>query len=91
LIYQLVNGVADVGSCVIVITNTVRGGLQARAQTVYFGLGTSGRAFSIGSVALDVLFIFIIMAILVKSAYKYKNGYGISNSPQLKTLKISRR
>jgi hypothetical protein len=28
---------------------------------------------------------------LVKSAYKYKNGYGISNSPQLKTLKISRR
>ncbi len=89
-INQLINNVADIGICVIVIIDSVRAGLQARAQSVYFGLGTSGQAFSIGSVALDVLFIPIIMAILVKSAYdvhKYKNGYGVSNSAAAKNIK----
>ena len=81
--YKFIDGVADVGRNAVTITYSVRAGVQAGARTVYFGLGTFGRALSIGSVAFDVLFIPIDIAVLVKSAYdvhKYKNGYGISNS-----------
>ena len=62
---------------------TVRAGVQVGARTVYTGLGTFGRVFSIGGVVLDVLFIPIDIAVLVKSAYdvhKYKDGAGKSNS-----------
>ena len=81
--YKLVDGATDVGRNTVTVTNSVRAGVQAGARTVYLGLGTVGRIFSIGSVALDVLFIPIDMAVLVKSAHdvhKYKNGNGKSNS-----------
>ena len=83
--YKLVDGASDVGRT---ITNTVRAGTvvkagaQVGARTVYFGLGTFGRVFSIGSVIFDVVFIPIDIAVLAKSAYdihKFKNGQG-SNS-----------
>ena len=86
---ELINGVEDVGNCIIVITNSVRAGLQASAQSVYFGLGTFGRAFSIGSLAFAILFLPIDIVILVKSAYdvhKYKNGNGKSNSAAAKNI-----
>ena len=54
---ELINGVEDVGNCIIVITNSVRAGLQASAQSAYFGLGTFGRALSIGSLAFAILFL----------------------------------
>ena len=86
---ELINGVEDIGNCIIVITNFVRAGLQASAQSVYFGLGTFGRALSIGSLAFAILFLPINTAILVKSAYdvhKYKNGNGKSNSAAAKNI-----
>jgi uncharacterized protein YigA (DUF484 family) len=88
--YKLIDGVADVGRTIITATNSVRAGVQAGARTVYFGLGVFGRAFSIGSVAFDVLFIPVDIAVLVKSAYdvhKYKNGYGKSNSAAAKNIR----
>ena len=87
--YKLIDGVADVGRTAITATNSVRAGVQAGARTVYFGLGIFGRAFSIGSVALDVLFIPVDIAVLVKSAYdvhQYKNGKGKSNSAAAKNI-----
>ena len=87
--YKLIDGAADVGRTAITATNSVRAGVRAGARTVYFGLGIFGRAFSIGSVALDVLFIPIDVAVLVKSAYdihKYKNGHGESNSVAAKNI-----
>ena len=81
--YKFIDGVSDVGRNVFKVTNTVRVGVQAGARGVYLGLGTVGRIFSIGSIALDVLFIPIDFAVLVKSAYdvhKYKNGKGKSSS-----------
>ena len=87
--YKLIDGAADVGRTAITATNSVRAGVQAGARTVYFGLGIFGRAFSIGSVAFDVLFIPVDIAVLVKSAYdvhKYKNGDGKSNSAAAKNI-----
>ena len=86
---ELINGVEDIGNCIIVITNSVRAGLQASAQSAYFGLGTFGRALSIGSLAFAILFLPINIAILVKSAYdvhQYKNGNGKSNSAAAKNI-----
>lgn len=88
--YKLIDGATDVGRNAITTTNSVRAGVQAGARTVYYGLGTFGRAFSIGSVAFDVLFIPIDIAVLVKSAYdvhKYKNGDGKSNSAAASNIK----
>ena len=81
--YKLVDGATDVGRNVITVTNSVKAGVQAGARTVYVGLGTVGRIFSIGSVVLDIVFIPIDIAVLVKSAHdvhKYKSGHGKSNS-----------
>ena len=64
-------------------TNSVKAGVQAGAWTVYVGLGTVGRIFSIGGVILDIVFIPVDIAVLVKSTHdvhKYKNGQGKSNS-----------
>ena len=86
--YKLIDGAADVGRTAITATNSVRAGVQAGARTVYFGLGIFGRAFSIGSVAFDVLFIPVDIAVLVKSAHdvhKYKK-YGKSNSSAAKNI-----
>ena len=46
--YKLIDGVTDVGRNAVTVTNSVRAGVQAGARTVYFGLGTFGREFSIG-------------------------------------------
>ena len=92
--YKVVDGATDVGRNAIAVTNTIRAvragsvvkaGAQVGARGVYFGLGTFGRVFSIASVAFDVVFIPIDIAVLAKSAYdvhKYKNGAdgGTSNS-----------
>ena len=81
--YKLIDGATDVGRSAVAVSNTVRAGVQAGARTAYVGLGTVGRVFSIGSVVLDVVFIPIDVAVLVKSAYdvhKYKDGRGRSNS-----------
>jgi hypothetical protein len=81
--YKLVDGATDVGRNVITVTNSVKAGVQAGARTVYVGLGTAGRIFSIGGVVLDIVFIPIDIAVLAKSAHdvhKYKNGHGKSNS-----------
>lgn len=84
--YKLVDGVTDVGRSAVAVTTTVRtvrAGVQVGARTVYTGLGTFGHVFSIGGVVLDVLFIPIDIAVLVKSAYdvqNYKDGAGKSNS-----------
>ena len=66
--YKLIDGVTDVGRNAITVTTFARAGVRAGsgagagaragARTVYFGLETFGRAFSVGSVALYVLFIF---------------------------------
>ena len=83
--YKLIDGVTDIGRNALAVTNTVRtvrAGVQAGARTVYAGLGTFGRVFSIGGVVLDVVFIPIDIAVLVKSAYdvhKYSEN-GKSNS-----------
>ena len=75
--YKLIDGASDIGRSIITVRNTVKVGVQAGARGVYFGLGTAGRVFSIASVALDVVFIPIDIAVLVKSAsdvHKYKKG-----------------
>lgn len=97
--YKLIDGVIDVGRNAITVTTFARAGARAGsgagagvrvgARTVYSGLGTFGRVFSVGSVALDVLFIPIDITVLIKSAYdvhKYKNGYGKSNSAAAKNI-----
>ena len=81
--YKLVDGATDVGRNVITVTNSVKAGVQTGARTVYVGLGTVGRIFSIGGVVLDIVFIPVDIAVLVKSAHdvhKYKSGQGKSNS-----------
>ena len=81
--YKLVDGATDVGRSTITVTNSIKAGVQVGARTVYFGLGTVGRIFSIGGVVLDIVFIPIDIAVLVKSAHdihKYKSGQGKSNS-----------
>lgn len=83
--YKVIGSTTDIGRNVITVTSTVRAGVQTGARTVYVGLGTVGRVFSIGSVVLDVLFVPIDFAVLVKSAHDvriYKNGAkgGRSNS-----------
>ena len=81
--YKLIDGASDIGRSIITVRNTVKVGVQAGARGVYFGLGTVGRVFSIASVALDVVFIPIDIAVLVKSAsdvHKYKKGNSKSSA-----------
>ena len=88
--YKLVDGATDVGRSAITVTNSVKAGVQAGARTVYLGLGTVGRIFSIGGVVFDVVFIPIDIAVLVKSAHdvhKYKSGQGTSNSVAAANIK----
>ena len=90
--YKLIDGAVDVGRNAVAVTSSfrssVRVGVQTGARTVYVGLGTVGRVFSIGSVALDILFIPIDIAVLAKSAHdvhKYKKTK-VSNSAAAKNI-----
>ena len=86
--YQLIDAAWDAGRNIYTAAEIAKAGVQVGTRTVWAGLSTAGRVVSGVTVAFDLIFIPIDLAVLIKSAYdvhKYKRGRG-SNSAVAKKI-----
>lgn len=87
--YQLIDAAWDVGRNIYTAAEIAKAGVQVSARTAWASLSTAGRVVSGVTVAFDLIFIPIDLAVLIKSAYdvhKYNGGKGTSNSAAAKKI-----